>query len=126
MISSGSPRLLRETKRRRPDLRVDATKYAGKAKLSLRTLPSAKFAMHFGSGYRPLAGLALAQDDAAPHPRYGRADVTGHRTRGVFERYNITDQSDTVEAGKLAEKFLSRAHAPESSQKPSQIRRRPT
>jgi uncharacterized protein YbjT (DUF2867 family) len=52
--------------------------------------------------------------------------ITGHRTRGVFERYNITDQSDTVEAGKLAEEFLSRAHAPESSQKPSQIRRRQT
>ena len=22
--------------------------------------------------------------------------ITGHRTRGVFERYNITDQSDTL------------------------------
>jgi hypothetical protein len=27
----------------------------------------------------------------------------------VFERYNITDQSDTLEAGRLAEEFLSRA-----------------
>jgi len=46
--------------------------------------------------------------------------ITGHRTRSVFERYNITDQSDTLEAGKLAEEFLSRAHAPDSSQMASQ------
>ncbi|HTU46626.1 MAG TPA: site-specific integrase, partial [Bryobacteraceae bacterium] len=25
--------------------------------------------------------------------------ITGHRTRSVFERYNITDHSDTIEAG---------------------------
>jgi integrase len=37
--------------------------------------------------------------------------ITGHRTREVFERYNITDQSDTLEAGKIAEEFLKRAHA---------------
>ena len=36
--------------------------------------------------------------------------ITGHRTRGVFERYNITDQSDTQEAGRLAEEFLAREH----------------
>jgi integrase len=29
--------------------------------------------------------------------------ITGHRTRTVFERYNITDQSDTQEAGRRAE-----------------------
>ncbi len=51
--------------------------------------------------------------------------ITGHRTRGVFERYNITDQSDTLQAGKLAEEFLSRVHDADSSQNPSQIRRRP-
>jgi integrase len=51
--------------------------------------------------------------------------ITGHRTRGVFERYNITDQSDTLEAGKLAEEFLNRAHAQNSSQMASQNRRRP-
>ena len=38
--------------------------------------------------------------------------ITGHRTRGIFDRYNITDQSDTLEAGRLAEEFLSRAHDP--------------
>jgi integrase len=34
--------------------------------------------------------------------------ITGHRTRSVFERYNITDQSDTEEAGKMAEEFLTK------------------
>lgn len=51
--------------------------------------------------------------------------ITGHRTRGVFERYNITDQSDTLEAGRLAEEFLSRAHDQNSSQTASQKDRRP-
>ena len=36
--------------------------------------------------------------------------ITGHRTRSVFERYNITDQSDTQEAGRLAGKFLAKDH----------------
>lgn len=51
--------------------------------------------------------------------------ITGHRTRGVFERYNITDQSDTLEPGRLAEEFLTEAHAQNSSQISSQSRRRP-
>jgi hypothetical protein len=34
--------------------------------------------------------------------------ITGHRTRSVFERYNITDQSDTQQAGRLAEDFLAK------------------
>jgi len=36
--------------------------------------------------------------------------ITGHRTRGVFERYNITDQSDTQQAGRMAEEFLAKQH----------------
>jgi hypothetical protein len=36
--------------------------------------------------------------------------ITGHRTRSVFERYNITDQSDTQQAGRMAEDFLAREH----------------
>jgi integrase len=36
--------------------------------------------------------------------------ITGHRTRDVFERYNITDQTDTQEAGRMAEEFLAREH----------------
>jgi integrase len=36
--------------------------------------------------------------------------ITGHRTRSMFERYNITDQSDTQEAGRMAEEFLERQH----------------
>ncbi len=51
--------------------------------------------------------------------------ITGHRTRGVFERYNITDQSDTLEAGKMAEEFLNQAHAQTPSQISSQSKRRP-
>jgi integrase len=51
--------------------------------------------------------------------------ITGHRTRGVFERYNITDQSDTLEAGKLAEEFLNHAHSQNSSQTSSHDRRKP-
>ena len=35
--------------------------------------------------------------------------TTGHRTRTVFERYNIADQTDTQQAGRLAE--VSRARA---------------
>lgn len=42
--------------------------------------------------------------------------LTGHLTRGVFERYNITDQTGTLEAGKMAEEFLNQAHARSSSQ----------
>ena len=34
--------------------------------------------------------------------------ITGHRTRSVFERYNITDQTDTQEAGRKAEEFQAR------------------
>ncbi len=34
--------------------------------------------------------------------------ITGHRTRSVFERYNITDQSDTQQAGRMAEEFLAK------------------
>lgn len=36
--------------------------------------------------------------------------ITDHRTRSVFERYNITDQTDTLEAGRKAEEFLSKEH----------------
>jgi integrase len=36
--------------------------------------------------------------------------ITGHRTRSVFERYNITDHSDTQAAGRIAEAFLAREH----------------
>jgi hypothetical protein len=36
--------------------------------------------------------------------------ITGHRTRSVFERYNITDQSDTQQAWRMAEDFLAREH----------------
>jgi hypothetical protein len=36
--------------------------------------------------------------------------TTGHRTRGVFERYNITDQGGTQEAGRIAEEFLAREY----------------
>ena len=51
--------------------------------------------------------------------------ITGHRTRGIFERYNITDQSDTPEAGRLAEEFLAKEHDPNLAQNTSQNRRKP-
>lgn len=44
--------------------------------------------------------------------------ITGHRTRGVFERYNITDQTDTQEAGRMAEAFLEKEHEQDWSQRP--------
>jgi hypothetical protein len=47
--------------------------------------------------------------------------ITGHRTRSVFERYNITDHSDTLEAGRKAEQFLAKEQeevAQITSQKP--------
>jgi integrase len=50
--------------------------------------------------------------------------ITGHRTRSVFERYNITDETDTQEAGRKAEVFLAREHeevAQITSQKPERI-----
>ena len=34
--------------------------------------------------------------------------ITGHRTRGVFDRHNITDQSDTLEAGKRPRSSLTK------------------
>jgi integrase len=49
--------------------------------------------------------------------------ITGHRTRGVFDRYNITDQTDTQEAGRMAEQFLNREHASNLSQFTSQKRK---
>jgi integrase len=36
--------------------------------------------------------------------------ITGHRTRSVFERYNITDHSDTQDAGRRAGEFLKKEH----------------
>lgn len=51
--------------------------------------------------------------------------ITGHRTRGIFDRYNITDQSDTQEAGRLAEEFLAKQHDPNLAQITSQNRRKP-
>lgn len=36
--------------------------------------------------------------------------ITGHPISGVFERYNITDQTDIQEAGRLAEGFLAKEH----------------
>ena len=46
--------------------------------------------------------------------------ITGHRTRGVFKRYNITDQTDTREAGRMAEEFLAREHDERLTQTTSQ------
>ncbi len=34
--------------------------------------------------------------------------ITGHRTRSVFERYNITDETDTREAGRKAAEYLAK------------------
>jgi len=50
--------------------------------------------------------------------------ITGHRARAVFERYNITDQSDTQEAGRMAEEFLAREHDERLAQRTSQRRER--
>jgi len=50
--------------------------------------------------------------------------ITGHRTRGVFERYNITDQTDTQEAGRMAEEYLTREHDERLAQTTSQRRER--
>jgi hypothetical protein len=35
--------------------------------------------------------------------------ITGHPTRSVFERYTITDQSNTQAVGRVAEAFLAPA-----------------
>lgn len=51
--------------------------------------------------------------------------ITGHRTRGIFERYNITDETDTIEAGKTAEEYLSREHLESTAQNTSQTKARP-
>jgi integrase len=50
--------------------------------------------------------------------------ITGHRTRSVFDRYNITDHSDTQEAGRVAENFLAREQE-EVAQTMSQERKKP-
>ena len=51
--------------------------------------------------------------------------ITGHRTRAVFERYNITDQTDLHEAGRKAEEFLTKEHEQDLSQIWSQRPERP-
>lgn len=51
--------------------------------------------------------------------------ITGHRTRSVFERYNITDQTDLQEAGRKAEEFLMKEHEQDLSQIWSQRPERP-
>jgi hypothetical protein len=51
--------------------------------------------------------------------------ITGHRTRGIFDRYNITDQTDTQEAGRIAEEFLAKEHAVNLAQITSQIKGKP-
>lgn len=51
--------------------------------------------------------------------------ITGHRTRSVFERYNITDQSDTQQAGRMAEEFLAKEHQQQSAQRLSHEPERP-
>jgi integrase len=50
--------------------------------------------------------------------------ITGHWTRSVFERYNITDHTDTQEAGRNAEEFLARQRdgaAQITSQQPERV-----
>lgn len=50
--------------------------------------------------------------------------ITGHRTRSVFERYNITDETDTRKAGHKAEQFLAKEQeylAQITSQKPERV-----
>lgn len=49
--------------------------------------------------------------------------ITGHRTRSVFERYNITDHTDTLEAGAKASEFLAREHG-DMSQSVTQSRKK--
>ena len=51
--------------------------------------------------------------------------ITGHRTRGIFDRYNITDQTDTQEAGRIAEEFLAKEHALNLAQITSQNKGKP-
>ena len=34
--------------------------------------------------------------------------ITGHLTRSVFDRYNITDHTDTLDAGRKAQEFLAK------------------
>ena len=51
--------------------------------------------------------------------------ITGHRTRGIFDRYNITDQTDTQEAGRIAEEFLAKEHAVNLAQITSQNKGKP-
>jgi hypothetical protein len=38
--------------------------------------------------------------------------ITGHKTRSVFQRYNIVDGRDVVDAGRKLEKYLSEKKGP--------------
>jgi integrase len=49
--------------------------------------------------------------------------ITGHRTRSVFERYNITDHTDTLEAGRKAEEFLAREQEVVAQRMSQQVRK---
>ena len=79
----------------------------------------------FASARYPAAARTHRIFDGAGVAQSVIMKITGHCTRGIFERYNITDQSGTLEAGKIAEEFLNEAHSQNSSQISSQNRKRP-
>jgi hypothetical protein len=49
--------------------------------------------------------LALVQPSTSPRDVRSRAEITGHRTRSVLDRYNIVDEADVRGAGERLEEY---------------------